>query len=59
MQAVQQQHGDTVLLLDDTGLNGFALCHGGAGTEGGSGVCEVKLGAVRPSPTAEQPLSSS
>jgi hypothetical protein len=53
IQAVQQQRlGDTVLLLDDSQLAGFAVCHCGAGTEAGGGVCYVKFGAVRPGPTA-------
>jgi GNAT superfamily N-acetyltransferase len=55
IQAVQQQQlGDTVLLLDDTQLIGFAVCHCGAGSEAGSGVCYVKFGAVRPGPAAGQ-----
>ncbi len=55
IQAVQQQRlGDTVLLLDDSQLTGFAVCHCGAGTEAGSGMCYVKFGAVRPGPAAEQ-----
>jgi N-acetylglutamate synthase-like GNAT family acetyltransferase len=55
IQAVQQQRlGDTVLLLDDTHLIGFAVCHCGAGTEAGSGACYVKFGAVRPGLAAEQ-----
>lgn len=40
--------GDTVLLWDDDVLSGLAICHYGAGTEGGSGACFVKFGAVRP-----------
>jgi GNAT superfamily N-acetyltransferase len=40
--------GDTVLLRDDSGLTGFAVCHFGAGTEAGSGACYVKFGAIRP-----------
>lgn len=39
--------GDTLLLDDDSGLSGFAVCHLGAG-EAGSGNCFVKFGAVRP-----------
>ncbi len=42
-----QRIGDTLLLYDDSGLNGFAVCHLGAG-EAGSGNCFVKFGAVRP-----------
>lgn len=43
-----QNLGDTVLLRDETGLTGFAICHRGAGSEAGSGVCYVKFAAVRP-----------
>lgn len=43
-----QQLGDTLLLWDDRGLAGFAVCHCGAQSEAGSGVCFVKFGAVRP-----------
>jgi hypothetical protein len=43
--------GDVVLLGGDR-LEGFAICHCGAGTEAGSGTCYVKFGAVRPGPTA-------
>ncbi|NJM99693.1 MAG: GNAT family N-acetyltransferase [Phormidesmis sp. RL_2_1] len=47
--AVQVQNlGDTLLLWDDAGLAGFAICHCGASSEAGSGVCYVKFGAVRP-----------
>ncbi|MFB2836556.1 GNAT family N-acetyltransferase, partial [Aerosakkonemataceae cyanobacterium BLCC-F167] len=49
IKAVQAQNlGDTVLLWDETGLAGFAICHCGAGSEAGSDVCYVKFGAVRP-----------
>jgi predicted N-acetyltransferase YhbS len=55
IQAVQQQQlGDTVLLLDDSQLIGFAVCQCGAGTEAGSGVCYIKFGAVRPGLAAGQ-----
>ena len=43
-----QQLGDTVLLRDEGGLAGMAVCHCGAGSEAGSGVCHVKFAAVRP-----------
>ncbi len=49
---VEQGLGDVVLLGDGTKLEGFAVCHCGAGTEAGSGVCYVKFGAVRPGPKA-------
>jgi hypothetical protein len=35
-------------------LAGLAVCHGGAGTEAGSGVCYIKFGAVRPCAGAEE-----
>jgi GNAT superfamily N-acetyltransferase len=55
IQAVRQQRlGDTVLLLDDAQLVGFAVCHCGAGSEAGSGACYVKFGAVRPGRAAGQ-----
>ncbi len=55
IQAVEQQSlGDTILLLDDTQLIGFAICHCGAGTEAGSGACYIKFGAARPGPAAGQ-----
>ena len=47
-----QDLGDTVLLRDDSGLAGFAVCHRGAGTEAGSGACYIKFGAIRPRPDA-------
>ena len=43
--------GDTVLLDGDTELDGFAVCHLGAG-EAGSGTCFVKFAAARPGPGA-------
>jgi GNAT superfamily N-acetyltransferase len=46
--------GDTVLLWDDAGLVGLAVCHCGPETEAGSGTCYVKFGAARPGPTAGQ-----
>jgi len=40
--------GDTVLVENAGTIESFAVCHMGAGTEGGSGTCFVKFGAVRP-----------
>jgi hypothetical protein len=42
-----QGTGDTVLLGEGPELVGLAVCHRGAGSEAGSGVCYVKFGAVR------------
>lgn len=49
-----QKLGDTVLLWDESKLAGLAVCHSGAGTEAGSGVCYVKFGAVRSGTDAGQ-----
>jgi GNAT superfamily N-acetyltransferase len=46
--------GETILLRDDGGLSGLAVCHSGPGTEAGSGACYIKFGAARPGPTAER-----
>lgn len=43
-----QRLGDTVLLRDGERIVGLAVCHCGPGSEGGSGTCYVKLGAVAP-----------
>jgi GNAT superfamily N-acetyltransferase len=40
--------GETVLVRDGSDVAGFAVCHAGAGSEAGSGVCYVKFGAVAP-----------
>jgi predicted N-acetyltransferase YhbS len=39
--------GDTILLGSDS-IRGFAVCHSGAGSEGGSGTLFVKFATVRP-----------
>jgi GNAT superfamily N-acetyltransferase len=46
-----QRLGATLLLQDGPVLDGFAVCHLGAG-EAGSGSCFVKFAAVRPGPLA-------
>jgi len=46
----EQKLGDTILVWDGAQLAAFAVCHVGAGTEAGTGVCYVKFAAVRPSP---------
>ncbi len=51
-ELVDRQLGDVVLVDDDNGVAGFALCHVGAGTEAGSGTCYVKFAAARPGPHA-------
>lgn len=44
--------GDTVLISDDKGVSGFAICHWGPASEAGADTCLVKFGAVRPGPNA-------
>ena len=39
--------GETVLLWEGSSLDGFAVCHFGPGTEGGSGKCYIKFSAAR------------
>ena len=39
--------GDVVLAMGKDGVDGFAVCAHGAGTEGGSKACYVKFGAAR------------
>jgi len=55
IRAVADQNlGDTILVWDSSRLAGFAVCHTGAGTEAGSGVCYAKFTAVRPGLRAEE-----
>lgn len=44
--------GETALLWADGRLAGIAVCHFGAGTEGGSERCYLKFAAVRPDGSA-------
>lgn len=43
---VEQRLGETVLLWSAEELVGLAVCHCGAGTEAGSGVCFIKFGVT-------------
>ncbi|MGE5272405.1 MAG: GNAT family N-acetyltransferase [Verrucomicrobiota bacterium] len=43
-----QRLGGTVLVDDEDGLAGFAVCHVGRGSEGGPDTCFVKFAAARP-----------
>jgi len=49
--------GETLLLWDDAELIGFAICHNGRQTYGGTGVTYVKFGAVRPGAKAGEHLN--
>jgi GNAT superfamily N-acetyltransferase len=52
IHAIERQGlGETVLLGEGSALDGFALCHCGAG-EAGSGSCFIKFAAARPGPEA-------
>lgn len=56
--AAAQKLGDTVLAFGDGGeIDGFAVCHTGAGSEAGTGTCFVKFGAALPGPGAAERFS--
>jgi GNAT superfamily N-acetyltransferase len=48
--------GDVVLVQEDGAMAGFAICHHGAGSEGGSKGCYIKFGLVRQGVHAPQRL---
>jgi hypothetical protein len=51
IQAIETHDlGLTALLEGNSGLNGVAVCHVGAGTEGGGDTLYAKFAAVRPGP---------
>lgn len=50
--------GDSLLVWDDGALVGLAVCHYGAGTEGGSTSCYVKFAAARPGRQAAEHFTS-
>jgi len=53
IEAVSRQNlGETLLLWRDRGLEGFAVCHCGAGTEAGKDAVYIKFAAARPGPQA-------
>jgi GNAT superfamily N-acetyltransferase len=54
LAVADQRLGDTLLLWEDVGLAGLAVCHAGPGTEAGSGTCYVKFAAARPGAGAER-----
>jgi GNAT superfamily N-acetyltransferase len=59
IRAVESQRlGDTVLVMEGAELEAFAVCHVGAGTEAGSGVCFIKFGAARPGHAAADRFAS-
>lgn len=50
-----QRLGESLFVWGSSGLDAFAVCHCGAGTEAGEGACYVKFGAAR-SPRAFERL---
>jgi predicted N-acetyltransferase YhbS len=50
--------GDTVVIGDNSGVAGFAVCHGGPGSEAGSNAAFIKFGAVKPGPDAGRLFTS-
>jgi GNAT superfamily N-acetyltransferase len=48
----QHKFGDTILVWNNSQLAAFAICHFGAGTEGGPACCYIKFAAARPGPNA-------
>jgi hypothetical protein len=49
-----QKLGDTIFLLENSRPAAFAVCHCGAGSEAGSGVCYLKFAAIHSSLAAER-----
>lgn len=47
---LRQNLGDVLFVTNDGRLDGFAVCHIGAGTESRSGQTYVKFGAINPGP---------
>lgn len=54
----RQSLGEVVLVDDEQGIAGMAVCHIGPGTEAGSGTFYMKFGAVRPGPGADRRFES-
>ena len=51
-----QKLGETVLVWEGDRLDGFAICHTGAATEGGTGTCYIKFAAARNNSAFQQLL---
>ncbi len=45
---------DAILLIEDSRVTGFAICHFGPGSEADTGMAYAKFAAVRPGPRAAQ-----
>lgn len=46
-----QRLGDTIFVDEGGAVDGFAVCHCGAGSEAGTGVCRVKFAAATSAPS--------
>jgi GNAT superfamily N-acetyltransferase len=58
IRAVQEHRfGDTILVRGGARVDAFAVCHLGAGTEGGPNCCYIKFAATRPGPNAGENFS--
>lgn len=59
IEAVDKQKlGDTLTVSRGSQAAGFAVCHTGAGSEAGSGVCYIKFAAVRPDARSDDMLGA-
>lgn len=54
----EQRLGETVLLWTSGELTGLAVCHCGAGTEAGSGVCYIKFAVVELGAASQSAVTS-
>lgn len=57
LSANRRQLGDTVLLMDEERVEGFAICHVGPRTEAGTDVCYIKFGAVPSNESSSEKFS--
>jgi GNAT superfamily N-acetyltransferase len=48
--------GEVIVLVEGSSVAGFAICHTGAGSEGGSAACYVKFAFARPGATRAERL---
>jgi predicted N-acetyltransferase YhbS len=58
LAVTNQGIGDTVVIGDNSGVAGFAVCHGGPGSEAGSNAAFLKFGAIKPGPDAGRLFTS-
>jgi GNAT superfamily N-acetyltransferase len=54
IETVLAGRGDVLLLADGAGVDGFAICHAGPGSEAGSNAVYVKFALVRGGPGAAE-----